>query len=70
MCILSQRSMVHLSGFKKMITVRSKVKFKHNNRDKAEYIVRELRMGNKVLIQSIYGDDYYIVPVDDLILVV
>jgi len=40
-----------------MITVRSKVKFKHNNRDKAEYIVRELRMGNKVLIQSIYGDD-------------
>lgn len=49
-----------------MIKVRSKVRFKHNNRDKAEYIVREIRMGNKALIQSLDGDDYYLVPVDDL----
>ena len=49
-----------------MITVRSKVKFKHNNRDDGTYIVRELRMGNKALIQSTDGEDYYLVPVDDL----
>lgn len=49
-----------------MITVRSKVRFKHNKRDKAEYIVRELRVGNKVLIQSLDGEDYYLVPEDDL----
>lgn len=49
-----------------MIAIRSIVKFKYKNRDDAKYIVRELRMGNKVLIQSLDGEDYYLVPVDDL----
>lgn len=42
-----------------MIEIRSIVKFKYKNRDDGTYIVRELRMGNKVLIQSLDGDDYY-----------
>ena len=50
-----------------MIAIRSIVKFKANNRDKAKYIVREIRMGGKALVQSLeLNDEYYIVPVDDL----
>ena len=59
--------MVHVSGAKQMIAIRSIVKFKANNRDQSKYIVREIRMGGKVLVQSLESnDEYYIVPVDDL----
>lgn len=46
-----------------MITKNTKVKCL--NDDKI-YIVKDLRAGGKALIESIDGDDYYIVPVDDL----
>lgn len=49
-----------------MITVRSIVKFISKNRDEGKFIVRELRYGDKVLIESLKGDGYYIVGVEDL----
>ena len=50
-----------------MIAIRSIVQFKADNRDKSKYIVREIRMGGKALVQSLESsDEYYIVPVDDL----
>ena len=50
-----------------MIAIRSIVRFIANNRDQSHYIVRELRAGNKVLVQSLSQDDeYYLVDVGDL----
>lgn len=53
-----------------MITVRSIVKFISKNRDEGKFIVRELRYGDKVLIESLKGDGYYIVNIDDVGVVV
>lgn len=54
-----------------MIAIRSIVRFIANNRDQSNYIVREIRMGNKVLVQSLSQDDeYYLVDVVDLEVVV
>lgn len=50
-----------------MIHIRAIVKFKANNRDKQDYIVRELRAGNKVLIEStVNPNEYYLVGVEDV----
>lgn len=50
-----------------MVAIRSIVRFIANNRDQSNYIVREIRMGNKVLVQSLSQDDeYYLVDVGDL----
>lgn len=50
-----------------MIAIRSIVRFIANNRDQSNYIVRELRAGNKVLVQSLsQNDEYYLVDVGDL----
>lgn len=53
-----------------MIAIRSIVRFIANNRDQSNYIVRELRAGNKVLVQSLSQDDeYYLVNAVDLELI-
>lgn len=49
-----------------MITVRSIVKFISKNLDEGKFIVRELRCGDKVLIESLKDGSYYIVGVDDV----
>lgn len=49
-----------------MITVRSIVKFISKHKDDSNFIVRELRYGDKVLIESLKDSSYYIVNVDDV----
>lgn len=52
-----------------MIHVRAIVQFKANNRDKQKYIVREIRAGNKVLVQSMVNyAEYYLVGADDVVI--
>lgn len=49
------------------ISVRDLVRFKSKNRDDGEYIVREIRMNNKTMIENIEDkDEYYIVDIDDI----
>ena len=49
------------------ISVRDLVRFKSKNRDDGEYIVREIRMNNKAMIENIKDkDEYYIVDIDDI----
>lgn len=52
-----------------MIHIRAIVQFKANNRDKSKYIVREIRAGNKVLIEStVNPNEYYLVDVEDVVI--
>lgn len=52
-----------------MIHIRAIVKFKANNRDRSKYIVREIRAGHKVLVQSLdNSSEYYLVGVDDVVI--
>lgn len=46
-----------------MITKNAEVKCLNDDKT---YIVKDLRAGDKALIESKDGQDYYIVPVDDL----
>ena len=46
-----------------MITKNTEVKCLNDDKT---YIVKDLRSGGKALIQSTDGEDYYLVPVDDL----
>ena len=58
-----------LNNLENDIAVRSLVKFKSKSRDSSEYIVREIRMNDKVMIENIKDkDEYYIVDVDDVCL--
>ena len=58
-----------LNNLENYIVVRSLVKFKSKSRDSSEYIVRELRMNDKVMIENIKDkDEYYIVDIDDVCL--
>lgn len=49
-----------------MISIRSIVKFKANNRDKSEYIVREIRYNYKILVESLTTGEHYLVNIDDV----
>lgn len=50
-----------------MIHIRAIVQFKANNRDKSKYIVREIRAGNKILVEStVNSNEYYVVEEDDV----
>lgn len=50
-----------------MIYIRAIVQFKANNRDKQKYIVREIRAGNKILIECTSNpNEYYLVGADDV----
>ena len=52
-----------------MIHIRAIVQFKANNRDKQKYIVREIRAGNKILIESTSNSNkYYLVGADDVVI--
>ena len=58
-----------LNNLENDIVVRSLVKFKSKSRDSSEYIVREIRMNDKVMIENIKDkDEYYIVDIDDVCL--
>lgn len=58
-----------LNNLENDIVVRSLVKFKSKSRDCYEYIVREIRMNDKVMIENIKDkDEYYIVDIDDVCL--
>lgn len=58
-----------LNNLENYIVVRSLVKFKSKSRDSSEYIVREIRMNDKVMIENIKDkDEYYIVDIDDVCL--
>ena len=49
-----------------MIAVRSIVKFISKHKDSSNFIVRELRFGNMVLIESLKDGSSYVVSVDDI----
>ena len=58
-----------LNNLENYIVVRSLVKFKSKSRDSSEYIVREIRMNDKVMIENIKDKyEYYIVDIDDVCL--
>ena len=58
-----------LNNLENDIVVRSLVKFKSKSRDSSNYIVREIRMNDKVMIENIKDkDEYYIVDIDDVCL--
>ena len=58
-----------LNNLENDVVVRSLVKFKSKSRDSSEYIVREIRMNDKVMIENIKDkDEYYIVDIDDVCL--
>ena len=58
-----------LNNLENEIGVRSLVKFKSKSRDSSNYIVREIRMNDKVMIENIKDkDEYYIVDIDDVCL--
>ena len=59
-----------LNNLENDIVVRSLVKFKSKSRDSSEYIVREIRMNDKVMIENIKDKyEYYIVDIDDVCLI-
>ena len=58
-----------LNNLENEIGVRSLVKFKSKSRDSSNYIVREIRMNDKVMIENIKDkDEYYIMDIDDVCL--
>ena len=58
---------VNMNNINNEISVRDLVRFKSKNRDDGEYIVREIRMNNKTMIENIEDkDEYYIVDIDDI----
>ena len=58
---------VNMNNINNEISVRDLVRFKSKNRDDGEYIVREIRMNNKAMIENIKDkDEYYIVDIDDI----
>lgn len=58
---------VNMNNINNEISVRDLVRFKSKSRDDGEYIVREIRMNNKAMIENIKDkDEYYIVDIDDI----
>ena len=51
------------------IGVRSIIKFVSKHKDDSLLVVRELVLGNRVKVQSLNTEEYYIVPVEDVYLV-
>lgn len=48
------------------IGIRDVVVFVSKHKDKSRFIVRELRIEGKALIESLSNNEYYLVPIDDI----